>query len=149
MKISSGLGLHFTFTPNTKATTTLVSLVDGLRVLLFDLYSPLRVRSVLDEKQQPLSFIQEDKNDDADYSVILPKALELGEKYTITTEYDGKDAIRNEGGGNYYPIARDDWYPNTIFGGLGQYTSYDMTFRIPKGMKMAATGVLVSDSNEG
>jgi hypothetical protein len=134
---------------NGKSTTKLVSLVDGLRVIPFDLFRTLRVRSVVDEKQQPLSFIQEDKNDDADFSVILPRPLKLGEKFTLTTEYEGKDAIRNEGSGNYYPIAREDWYPNTIFGGLGQYTSYDMTFRIPKGMKMAATGVLLSDSNEG
>jgi hypothetical protein len=133
---------------NGKSTTKLVSLVDGLRVIPFDLFRTLRVRSVVDEKQQPLSFIQEDKNDDADFSVILPRPLGLGEKYTITTEYDGKDAVKDEGGGNYYPIARHNWYPNTIFGGLGQYTSYDMTFRIPKGMKMAATGVLVSDSND-
>ncbi|PYV65489.1 MAG: hypothetical protein DMG95_01530 [Acidobacteria bacterium] len=133
---------------NGKSTTKLVSLVDGLRVIPFDLFRTLRVRSVVDEKQQPLSFIQEDKNDDADFSVILPRPLGLGEKYTITTEYDGKDAVKDEGGGNYYPIARNNWYPNTIFGGLGQYTSYDMTFRIPKGMKMAATGVLVSDSND-
>jgi len=134
---------------NGKSTTTLVSLVDGLRVIPLDLFSPLRVHRVVDEKQSPLAFIQEDKNDDADFSVILPRPLKLGEKYTLTTEYDGKDAIRNEGGGNYYPIARDDWYPNTIFGELGQYTTYDMTFRIPKGMRMAATGVLVSDANEG
>jgi hypothetical protein len=133
---------------NGKSTTKLVSLVDGLRVIPFDLFRTLRVRSVVDEKQQPLSFIQEDKNDDADFSIILPRPLGLGEKYTITTEYDGKDAVKDEGGGNYYPIARNNWYPNTIFGGLGQYTSYDMTFRIPKGMKMAATGVLVSDSND-
>ena len=32
---------------------------------------------------------------------------------------------------------------------FGQYSSYDMTFRIPKDMKMAATGVLVSESDEG
>ena len=132
-----------------KATTTFVSLVNGLRVIPLDLYRTLRVRSVADEKQRPLSFIQEDKNDDADFSVILPAPLSLGQKYTITTEYEGKDAVKNEGGGNYYPVARDDWYPNTIFGGLAQYTAYDMTFRIPKGMKMAATGVLVSDSNNG
>jgi hypothetical protein len=132
-----------------KATTTIVSLVDGLRVVPLDLYRTLRVHSVVDAKQQPLSFIQEDKNDDADFSVILPRPLELGEKYTITTEYEGKDAIKNEGNGNYYPIAREDWYPNTAFGGLGQYTSYDMTFRLPKGMKMAATGALVSDHTDG
>jgi hypothetical protein len=134
---------------NGKATTTFVSMVDGLRVVPFDLFPALRVRSVADDNQQSLSFIQEDKNDDADFSVILPKPLSLGAKYTIVTQYDGKDAVRNEGGGNYYPVAREDWYPNSASGGLGNYTAYDMTFRIPKGMKMAATGVQVSDKNEG
>jgi hypothetical protein len=132
-----------------RATTTLTSLVNGLRVVPFDLMRTLRVQNVVDDKQQALSFIQEDKNDDADFSVILPRPLSLGEKYTITSVYEGKDAITNEGGGNYYPVAREDWYPNNVGGGLGQYTSYDMTFRIPKGMKMAATGLLVSDTNNG
>ena len=134
---------------NGKATTTLVSLVDGLRVIPFDLYRTLRVHSVIDEKQQALSFIQEDKNDDADFWLVLPRALGLGEKYTVTSIYDGKDAVENEGGGNYYPVARWNWYPNNVAGGLGQYVSYDMTFRIPKGMKMAATGVPVTESNDG
>lgn len=132
-----------------KATTTLVALVDGLRVIPFDLYETLRVHNVVDEKQQPLSFIQEDKNDDADFSVVLPHPLALGEKFILTTEYDGKDAIKNEGNGNYYPIARENWYPNVVPNGLGQYTSYDMTFRVPKDMKVAATGVLVSESSSG
>jgi hypothetical protein len=132
-----------------KATTTLVSLVDGLRVIPLDLYRTLRVQTVTDEKQQALSFIQEDENDDADFWVILPRALGLGEKYTITTIYDGKDAVENKGRGNHYPVARRDWYPNSVGGGLGQYVAYDMTFRIPKGMKMAATGVQVSESNDG
>jgi hypothetical protein len=131
-----------------KATANLISLVDGLRVVPFDLMRMLRVESVVDDKQQPLSFIQEDKNDDADFSVILPKPLSVGEKYTITTVYEGKDAVINEGSGNYYPVAREDWYPNAATG-FGSFTSYDMTFRIPKGMKMAATGVLVSESNDG
>jgi hypothetical protein len=103
---------------NGKATTTFVSLADGLRVVPFNLFPALRVRSVVDEKHQPLSFIQEDKNDDADFSVILPRPLSLGEKFTIVTDYDGKDAVRNEGGGNYYPVAREDWYPNNATAGL-------------------------------
>ena len=97
----------------------------------------------------PLNFIQEDKLDDPQFWVVLPKPLAAGEKYTITTTYDGKDAVTNEGGGNYFPIAREDWYPNAAAGDFGEYTNYDLTFRIPKGMKMAATGNLVSDSNEG
>jgi hypothetical protein len=144
---------------NGKATTTLVSLVDGLRVIPFDLYPTLRIQSVTDEKQQALSFIQEDKNDDADFWVILPRPLGLGEKYTITSTYGDKhtissanylkDAVENKGSGNYYPIARGNWYPNNVAGGLGQYVAYDMTFRIPKGMTMAATGVRVNESSDG
>jgi len=108
------------------------------------------VQSVIGDGGQPLSFIQEDKNDDADFYVILPKVLSAGEKYTLTTTYNGKDAVSNEGSGNYYPMAREDWYPNNANFGLGEYTDYDLTFRVPKGiMKMAATGNLISESNEG
>src|SRR6266852_4710167 len=58
----------------------------------------------------------------------------------------GKEAIINEGNGNYFPIARDNWYPNNMF---GEYVTYDMTFHIPKGIKIAATGALVSENNDG
>ena len=133
-----------------KVATTFVATRNGLRVVPFDLFPHLRVQSVTADGQ-PLSFIQEDKNDDADFAVILPKALAAGEKFTLTTAYGGKQAVTNEGGGNYdlTPAARDSWYPNNGSGALGEYASYDMTFRIPKGMKIAATGLQVSDNNEG
>jgi hypothetical protein len=132
-----------------KATTTFVSLRDGLRVVPISLFPTLRVQTVVSSDGQPLSFIQEDKHDDADFAVILPKPLAAGEKFSLTTTYAGKDAVSNEGGDNYFPIARQDWYPNSVAAGLGEYASYDMTFRIPKGMRMAATGALVSETNEG
>jgi hypothetical protein len=131
-----------------KATTTFVSLRNGLRVVHFALFPALRVQSVTADGQA-LSFIQEDKNDDADFAVILPKPLAAGESFVLTTVYGGKEAVSNEGGGNYFPIARDDWYPNNEGSSLGEYATYDMTFRIPKGMKMAATGMLVKEYNEG
>ena len=131
-----------------KATTTFVSLRNGLRVVPLSLFPTLRVQSVTADGQ-PLSFIQEDKNDDADFAVILPKPLAAGEKFSFTTTYGGKEAVRNEGSGNYFPVARHNWYPNSVGGAFGEYASYDMTLRIPKGMKMAATGVLVSDTNDG
>jgi Peptidase family M1 domain len=131
-----------------KSTTTFVSLRDGLRVVPLALFPTLRVQSVTADGQ-PLFFIQEDKKDDADFAIVLPKPLAAGEKFTFTTTYAGKDAVSNEGGDNYFPIARNDWYPNNANGGLGEYASYDMTFRIPKGLKLAATGALVSDTNDG
>jgi Peptidase family M1 domain len=132
-----------------KATTTFVSHVNGLRVVPFELFPSLRVQSVFSENGTALSFVQEDKNDDADFGIVLAKPLSAGERLTIVTTYAGKDAVTNEGGGNYFPVARTSWYPNNPTVSLGEYTNYDMKFRIPKGMKMAATGTLVSDSTEG
>jgi hypothetical protein len=131
-----------------KSTTDVVARRKGLRVVAFALFRSLRVQSVT-ANGQALSFIQEDKNEDANFAIILPKAVATGEKFSVTTTYEGKDAVISTGGGNYFPVARDDWYPNDPDGGLGEYALYDMTLRIPKGMKMAATGILVSESNDG
>ena len=128
-----------------KAATTFVVRVNGARVVPLDLFPTLRVQSVTADGQG-LSFIQEEKNEDAGFWVILPKPLAAGEKFTITTTYGGKEAVSDEGGGNYFPIARQDWYPNSAF---GDRVTYDMTFHIPKGMKIAATGALVSETNDG
>jgi Peptidase family M1 domain len=132
-----------------RAKTDFTAQLDGLRVVPFDLFPTLRVRSVKGPDGQFLAFIQEDKNDDADFSVILPKALSAGEQFSVTTEYEGKEAVVNRGGGNYFPVARSNWYPNNPSSSFGEYATYDMTFRIPKGMQIAATGVRLSESNEG
>jgi hypothetical protein len=132
-----------------KAKTTFTAGLDGLRVLPFDLFRTLRVRSVTTADGTPLPFIQEDKNDDAEFSVILPKAMARDEQMTIITQYEGKEAVINEGGGNYFPVARQNWYPNNPGASFGEYATYDMTFRIPKGMQIAATGRRVSDNNDG
>jgi hypothetical protein len=132
-----------------KATTTFVANVNGLRVLPFELFPTLRVQSVLAENGELLPFIQEDKNDDSDFGLILAKPLSVGDKFTVVTTYAGKEAVFNEGGGNYFPVARSSWYPNNPTASLGEYTNYEMTFHIPKGMKLAATGAVVSESTEG
>jgi len=130
------------------STTTITALQDGLRVVPFDLFRTLRVDSVTGSDGKPLPFIQEDKDEDADFSVILPSELKKGETFTLTTRYAGKDAISNEGGGNYYPVpaAREDWYPSQ---GFSHYATYEMVFHVPKGMKMVATGKLDKEANEG
>jgi hypothetical protein len=56
-----------------KAATDMIARRDGLRVIPFDLFRPLRVQSV-SLNGHPLSFIQEDKNEDGNFAVILPKA---------------------------------------------------------------------------
>jgi len=128
------------------ATTTFTASSAGIRVISLDVYASLRVQSVSDSGGHPLAFIKEGKNDDPDFSVILPRPLEAREQFTIRTVYSGKDAVQAEGGDNYYPIARASWYPAR---GFGDYVAYDMTFHIPKGMTMVATGARIREINEG
>jgi hypothetical protein len=132
-----------------KATISLTAQVPGLQALPFKLFRTLRVSSVTGQNGGSLNFIQEDKAEDPDFWVVLERPLSKGEHYNLTVVYGGKDAVLAEGGGNFYPVAREDWYPNSVSGALGNYASYDMTFRIPKGMQIAATGSKVSESVEG
>jgi len=110
-----------------------------------DLFRTLRVDSVTGQDGVQLSYIQEDKEEDPDFAVILPKELKKGESYTITTKYGGKDAVLNVGSGNYYPVGRSNWYPALHSG----YAVYDMTFHVPKGLTMVATGKLLRKIDEG
>ena len=129
-----------------KATTTVVAQRDGVRVAPMLLYPTLRVESVTSLNGEPLNFIQEDQLEDANFALILPQTLKKGESYSFTTVYQGKDAIEHTGDGNYMPGARDSWFPNTYF---GDYATYELDFRIPKKMKMVATGNLLRETDEG
>ena len=130
---------------NGDAQPTIVA-KDDTRVAAFNLFNKLHVSSVTFEDGTPLDFIQEPEKADWGFYVILPANKAPGQKATFRIQYAGKDAVSNEGGGNYFPIARDNWYP-TI--GFGHYSTYDMTFRIPKKHNMAATGALVRQADEG
>jgi hypothetical protein len=129
------------------ATTTLNSAVDGLRVVPLRLYPTLRVSAVTLGDGTPVNFTQEDKNDDNDFSVILPKALAKGDSVALKIAYSGKDAIHNEGSGNYYVSdgARVSWYPNNE---RDDYADFTMRFTYPKDLKLVATGKPVSEKLE-
>lgn len=130
------------------AQVTIVAEQDGVRVLGLDLFPTLRVERVTGPNGEELPFVQEAKDQDADFAVILPRELKKGDTYVITTKYAGRDAIVDEGGGNYYPLAmaRDTWYPALA---QANYADYAMTFRVPKGLRMVATGKLVRSLDEG
>jgi hypothetical protein len=135
------------------AVTTFTAAREGIRVAPFSIFRHFKVESVTDEAGKPLPYIFEqvsfnrNESDDHDnFNVILPRPLALGEKFAVKTVYGGKDAVTNEGGGNYFPVARDDWFPYTR---LGDYADFEMTFRIPKGMKIAATGTLLDEKKDG
>ncbi len=139
-------GTHLTATDK----VTFRSLLPRTRVLTFNLFPSLRVSRVLDEDGTELAFIQEAKDEDADFGVIMPKPLEPNKTYSLTIQYDGDDAIRDSGGGNYILIPRSTWYPNNAGTQFGDRAVFDMTFRYPKGNTFVGTGAPVGpETREG
>ena len=121
---------------------------DGVAVVPLDLYPTLRVSRVDTPAGEPLDFVQEKKEDDPDFAVVLAKPMKKGESTTVRVTYAGRDVVEDEGGENYYPIARESWYPNDPTG-LGNYAMYTMVFHVPKGLELIATGTKVNESAEG
>ena len=129
---------------------TFRALVAGTRVVPLSLYRSLRVSRVQDGENKDLEFIQEGKDEDADFGVIFPQPLEAGKTYQLTVQYDGTDALRDSGGGNFILLPRSTWYPNNAGTQFGDRAIFDMTFRFPKGMTFVGTGAAtVPDSREG
>ena len=136
------------------ATTTVVAANSGVRVLPFDLFPRLQVESVATPDGRSLPFVMEerslmsrdDPSDPDNFSVILPKPLAAGESFTFVTKYGGKGAVLNAGEGNYFLVARRDWYPSTR---TGEYSKYKMRFAVPKGLRLTATATLLHESAQG
>jgi len=133
------------------AKTTIRAQQDVLAVVPLALFPTLRATAATGPDGKQLDYIQENKERDPDFAVILPAPLKRGESYILAVTYAGKDAVENTGGGNYYPVggARDRWYPNLPQGALGGYATYEMTFRVPKGIDVLATGVRTRQVDEG
>jgi hypothetical protein len=118
----------------------------SIRVLPLDLFPTLRVSRIEDEKGRDLKFIQENKDEDADFAVIFPESLEAGKTYKIKVHYAGSDALLDSGGGNFIlnPSARANWYPNNAGTQFGDRALFEMTFRFPKALSLVSTGALAS-----
>ncbi len=133
-----------------KADTTFKVLHDGMRVVRLDLYPTLRVSGVFAESGAPLDFVQEGKDLDPDFAVVLPAATKAGDIVRLHTVYDGKDALSAEGNDTYYlqEAARETWYPSgaTHF---GNFANFHLTFHIPKQLTIVATGRQVGLTQEG
>src|SRR5712692_9606050 len=127
---------------------TLRALVPGVRVLPFNLYGSLRVSLVTDEQGNKLNFIQEPKDEDADFGAILPQPLEAGQTIKLTVQYEGEEALRDSGGGNFILIPRESWYPNNAATPAGDRALFEMTFRYPKDYMFVATGALAGPEQQ-
>lgn len=119
---------------------TMTVRVPGQRVLPFNLYPSLRVKKVLGENGEEIDIIQESKDRDGDLAIILPSAPETGKPLKITFEYEGEEALRQAGTGNYILIPRSSWYPNNAGTAFGDRANFDMTLRYPKQFVMVGVG---------
>jgi hypothetical protein len=129
---------------------TFRNLIPGTRVIALDLYRSLRVSRVQDAEGNDLSFVQEGKDEDADFGVILPKPLDAGQTYQLTVQYDGEEALRDSGGGNFILIPRSTWYPNNYHALYADRAIFDMTFRYPNKYMFVGTGAPVEpDARDG
>ena len=119
---------------------TFKALRSGIRLVPLDLFSSLRVTRVEDEQGQELNFIQENKDEDADFGVIFPQALAAGKSYTMRVQYEGNDALRDSGGGNFNLVPRSTWYPNNAGTQFADRALFDVTYHYPKGLTLVGTG---------
>lgn len=126
------------------------ALASGVRVLPFDLLPTLRATRVSDDAGNELNFIQEDKDQDADFGIILQTGTEAGKEFNITIEYQGADAILDLGSGNFAlsPRARSTWYPNNPSTAFGDRAAFDITYRYPKKNMLVGTGKLVGEEGQ-
>ncbi len=80
-------GIEKNGTLHVKADTTFKVLRDGMRVVRLDLYPTLRVSGVYAESGAPLDFVQENKDLDPDFAVILPAPAKAGETLRLPTRW--------------------------------------------------------------
>jgi hypothetical protein len=145
------LDVHFEKSGELKASaeTSMTIKRNGLRVVELDLYPTLRVSGVYDDSGASLDFVQENKDYDPQFAVLLPQGAKSGETVHLLTKYDGKGAVTHDGDGMYtlVPPARESWYPagNESLGG---FADFHMTFHLPKGLDIVATGKELSRDNE-
>ncbi len=121
----------------------------NVKFLPFDLFGSLRVSSVKDEEGNAINFIQEKKEEDSDFGVILANPIEVGKPFKITVEYDGKDALREAGSGNFILIPRSTWYPNNPITSFGDRAAFELTFHYPKKFILVGVGSKISEDSSG
>jgi hypothetical protein len=129
-----------------RASLTFEPLVEGERVMRFNLLPNLRVARVTDAGGHDLHFIQENRKNDGSFYAVLDQAPAMGQESSITVEYVGDKVLVNAGSGSYYVRARESWYPN--LNGFGEKTLYDLTFKVPPSNVVISVGKLEGQSTE-
>ncbi len=122
----------FSLSPAMRVTS---ASIDGRPAEIFDSTS-LRSNLMLSGLMQA--------SDDRQFLLIPEAALAPGTPHQIEIHHEGS-VIRDAGNQVYYVGSRGTWYPRTGSG----LADYEMTFRYPKDLTLAATGARVNDGVEG
>ncbi|MGA2213767.1 MAG: M1 family aminopeptidase [Bryobacteraceae bacterium] len=117
----------FSLTPDMKITA---ASIDGHPVEVFDRES---MRSDLISNREDRQFL-----------LVSESGLDPSTPHEIEIQHAGA-VIHNAGNDIYYVGSRGTWYPRTG----GDQASYDLTFRYPKALSVAATGKLLEDRTDG
>jgi hypothetical protein len=132
------------------AETTMTIAKDGVQVVHLNLFPTLRVAGVFSDTGAPLDFVQEAKDADPEFAILLPQPAKAGQSVRVLTKYAGPEALRKDGSDVYYLLsgARDSWYPSGQ-SAMGDFANFNMTFRLPKNLQIVATGKQISSDSDG
>lgn len=119
--------------------------------LLFELAPEMEVRAARVDGREAELFRRESMRssligglENDPFLLVLPEALEAWSEHRVEFEIGGK-VIRRAGNGVYYVGARTNWYPSRGY----HFTRFDLTFRLPKDLRVAATGDVTEERVEG
>jgi hypothetical protein len=96
---------------------------------------------------QPAAWVQEDKEEDGDASVVFPQPLARGSEVLLRLSYRGDKVLRDVGDKNYVVGARESWYPN--LGVFSDPATFDLVYRVPAGNQVISVGRQVDEKTEG
>ena len=119
------------------------SLDDGTRMVKFDLVPDLQVSRVA-WNGKDIPFIQESRKQDGSFYLQMPEPLVKGHSYQVTFEYSGGEILQTAFGA---VPPRRVWYPTPA--GPASRATYDLTFRIPRGMTIVSVGKQIKQSRDG
>ncbi|MGB7848263.1 MAG: M1 family aminopeptidase [Candidatus Acidiferrum sp.] len=128
--------------------------IGGERILLIELARALKVENISLGSGETLPFFQNEglteqqlrsRGDDT-LCVFLPRPPQRGDTFTLRFHYRG-NVIENYGNSVLYVGSRESWYPHA--GDSADFAQYDLTFRWPKHLRLAATGEKSEEREDG
>lgn len=121
------------------------SLVDGVKVIDFDLHEDLEIERIADDEGDSLFFVKE-RDEQYGVSVFLFRPTRSGEERKLTFKYSAKQIILRDWLGDLYIRSSTFWYPQ--YGYLKRAT-YDLTFKCPEGYQLISIGEKAEEWVEG